>query len=323
MAGVSPAPEFRLAKMTFPAELSRSQRPPSPAPEFQLGKMTYSLIGTVPEGDGDLGDPRDRYKVQLTYTDGTIDYGTVRVDRTNPSTLDVYDSHQFKTPGTRTVQVLLKEGGEPVSGGSGMGGNGGFGGGNGGYGTDYGVDTNYTANVVVRYPSVADIEADPGVIKAAKKLWQDVLQVSQKDHTVVEEMGAWIELNTETGKYQFVDWTTGHPTTSDLSSVTPGINAPPKPLDTYDQIYVVAAFHTHVPVKFATPKGYGTPVGPSGDDTSNANGRNLPTLVYDYVGKDLQPVSGPPFRGVVVGETPLNAEATLWHTGPDRRPTPP
>jgi len=296
----------------------------SPAPEFRLGKMTYSLIGTFPEGDGDPGDPHDRpYTVQLTYEDGTKDYGTVRVDPTNPSTLDVYDSHHFKTPGTRAVQVLLKDGGEPVSGGYGLGGNGGAGtGGNGGYGTDSGGYTNYTANVVVRYPSVAEIEADPNVIKAARKLWQDVLQFSQHNHAVVEEMGAWIELNTETGKYYFVNWPPETPTTSDFSKMTPHIAAvPPKPLDSYSYSYVVAAFHTHVPVRFATPRGYLAPVGPSPTDTSTANGLNLPGVVYDYVGKDVY-VSGLPIRGVIVGETPLNAKATLWHTGPDRRPTP-
>jgi hypothetical protein len=318
MAGASPAPAFRLGKMTFPAELARSHRPPAPAPEFQLGKTTFSLIGKFAEGDGDLGDPHDLpYEAQLTYKDGTVDYGTVRVDRTDPSMLDVYDSHRFTTPGMNTVQVLLKDGPEPVSGGYG---NGGGGYGNGGYGNDSGGYANDTAHVVVRFPSVAEIEADPAVIQAARKLWHDALQVSKQNHAVVQEMGAWIELNTESGKYAFVNWPPGPMSTANFSQI-PHIDIPPKPLDTYGYSYVVGTFHTHVAVQFGTPKGWLAPVGPSNDDTTNANNLNLPGLVYDYVGKDYNTTDGIR-RGVIVGKTPLNAKATIWNSGPDRRPTP-
>ena len=140
------------------------------------------------------------------------------------------------------------------------------------------------ADIVVQFPSLADIVADWDVQTAMSHSWdltkQDCTEVPNRRR----EHGFWIQLDTTTNVYRC---------TADVAGrwAVPGegagiTNAAPDDTNPFDLSPVapggtfnVCAFHTHTPTAYLDQ---GRQVGPSQDDKDKALLRQIPSLVYDY-----------------------------------------
>ncbi|MBE7465400.1 MAG: hypothetical protein HS116_18135 [Planctomycetes bacterium] len=171
--------------------------------------------------------------------------------------------------------------------------------------------------VVVQFPSIATILADPGVIAAGATAWASTLAATTP--TTRREEGAWVLVNTLTGAYSFGPAFTGPNVGNNegayLPLPNPPVDTPTSPTPIGTAVYTVAWFHTHTPTFYRSPSDFPSPGGRgSGPSTSDHDASviyNMPGIAYDYT---IDPV--PPLY-------PLASPAGMYPIEPPaRRPNP-
>jgi len=181
-------------------------------------------------------------------------------------------------------------------------------------GTEY---TSAEVDLEVRFPTYAQITADPTVLGIVNGIWAQNLAMATSA-TTFRELGTWIELDTASDTYGSSGTTIGQATTINLP-LKQDVPANPSPCDSGAKYYV-ASFHTHPTAAFI-PTTFVRPIGPSSGDTGADTFDQVPGIVYDYV---AVPAGTSPTGPGVPGGHPTNSPAMLYLSlGVDPRPTPP
>lgn len=219
-------------------------------------------------------------------------------------------------------------------------------------------DVEYMASVVVEgkrffgeavdaqvsFPDVQDIVDDTNVKANMTRLWNSTIALIRANGGQDwREYGAFVLLDTKTGKYSFSADIVGNIPNSILANGAPtqaGISGAqfvaPQDVDRADQtgLYVVADFHTHPADMWKARNTLSfekqRPVGPSGyngatgNDAQRALNSPLPGIVYDYIGKagpKTQLVPKPGFPGFeIVVVIPGNYIDAGWDPGNPGKP---
>ena len=195
------------------------------------------------------------------------------------------------------------------------------------HGSDY---SSSEIELEVQFPSIGQIMSDPAVIVRATNEWALTLADCTQTPNLRRERGFWISLDTGTDAYVCGPSILGPligPTDDGhvpLGAV-PADN-PRQPSPTTDgAVYPVAAFHTHTPTTYLVSDDplhpQVKPVGPSGDDFTNAVLRAIPGIAFDF---DPKPgcfsTEGDP--SIPMG-WPKESPASMYEISPpERRPTP-
>lgn len=165
-----------------------------------------------------------------------------------------------------------------------------------------------------QFPDYSTIVGNPAVSSATDAAW-----TSTKNTTTLtsrREEGFWIRLNTTgSGTYEFsapfYGATVGPGNTAGADPGARPADYPIAPAPNSEGVtYTVGLFHTHTPTTHRT---VGRRVGPSGADDTYHTTTNIVGVVYDYT---------PTADGRIPAGHPINSPAQLYHSGPDRRPTP-
>ncbi|HEX3150758.1 MAG TPA: hypothetical protein VHR66_21955 [Gemmataceae bacterium] len=182
----------------------------------------------------------------------------------------------------------------------------------------------------VHFPDIADIMADADVIAAADNLWSQtkgVLAIS--GGLLWYEFGAYINLDTASGKYSFGPICTGANNTIVNGAPTRATVQVTGAGDKVDQStqtgkYFVAWFHTHPDDHRRANFLNSRAVGPSPDDLNTSANAQVPGLVYDYDGQGME-IRDPRTdalinAGVLIrGGWLLDAPAHIYSFGPTQR----
>ncbi|MCF7837481.1 MAG: thrombospondin type 3 repeat-containing protein [Candidatus Marinimicrobia bacterium] len=182
----------------------------------------------------------------------------------------------------------------------------------------------YSIPVIItnRFPSYAEIEADPEVRTWMETEWQNTLDDCTENPNRRRERGFWIQLDTLANSYQRGTVVTGEWANATHHAI---INGGIRPLDcvpgsyscSTGATYSVSFFHTHTPTTYLGPyfaPGSSRPVGPSPADTAYQNMRKVPGIVYDYV-------AVPIWSGHITNGHPKASTAQRYHAGDfNRRP---
>jgi hypothetical protein len=188
-------------------------------------------------------------------------------------------------------------------------------------------------DVEVQFPNYDQIVGDRTVNAATRKEWhltlKDCRNAPGRDHNGLQqpnlrrERGFFIRIDTKLNRYIFTNRVLGILVGPDEgAAVGLGARPPDEPPGNLDPNargakYVVASFHTHTSTSLRTGRG-ARQVGPSGADDQNNTRRQIPGVVYDYIG----PVPGGAYGAIRMGH-PLRAPARVYRSlGLDRRPTP-
>jgi len=176
-----------------------------------------------------------------------------------------------------------------------------------------------TQQLEVQFPGYDAIVADAGVKSFTRAAWEDSLTLATPQGLVREE-GFFIVLDTCNGRYSHTARKLGDEyVPAPPPAERPGVELGSRPADRPGVLplgcgtYAVAEFHTHPGTTYTNlSKG----VGPSSEDDHNANVRDVPGLVYDYI-------ESTPLSGEIPDHWPLHSPARLYHAGQNRRKTPP
>lgn len=176
-------------------------------------------------------------------------------------------------------------------------------------------------NHVVHFPSYSEITSDTNVLYAVNQAWSNTLAATTP--TSRREEGFWIRVNTDVMQYEFTTTVVG-PSASPTNGASVSLGARPNDIPANiapnaSATYTVASFHAHTPTTYR-PAGHGRDVGPSGPDHYWDGVDDVTGLVYDYVGFPKPPAYT---NSYIPHGHPLNASATLYPSGPNRRSTPP
>ena len=175
------------------------------------------------------------------------------------------------------------------------------------------------ADIVVQFPSLADIVADWDVQTAISHSWDLTKQDCTEVPNQRREHGFWIQLDTTTNVYRCTadvagPWVTigerGGITNNPPDETDPFILPPVAPGGTFN----VCAFHTHTPTTY---KPSGRYVGPSDKDVETASSRGIPSLVYDYNATTI--ISNKP---AIPPHHPKESSARFYPVSPTRRIAP-
>ncbi len=174
--------------------------------------------------------------------------------------------------------------------------------------------TSQEKDLVVAFPAYADVVGSADVRTMTDNAWTSTKNAATA--TTRREEGFFILLNTNSGveKYQASATVLGPsvgPNQTGSVNITKPADNPATPTPIQSAIYAVASFHTHTPTRF---RPVGRAVGPSGADQTADTNDDVPGVVYDYVGNAA---------GNAPAGWPLNSRAQRYHSGPNRRTTPP
>jgi hypothetical protein len=127
------------------------------------------------------------------------------------------------------------------------------------------------------------------------------------------ELGFGIYANTTTFAYECGTTNMGTYTTcGHTSSISLNFSDSPSNSPIQGGRYLVATFHTHTPLTYCLSI-VSRQVGPSDTDISTANSSKTPGILYDYVSQ---------YSGGIRGGHNIDAPATIYTFGPDRKTTP-
>ncbi|MCJ8273416.1 MAG: hypothetical protein MJK04_28945 [Psychrosphaera sp.] len=170
--------------------------------------------------------------------------------------------------------------------------------------------------VEMQFPSYYHVIGDQTVQARMQNEWQTIL--NETTTTQRRERGFWIQLNTLSRRYEFVDVAPGPWVDNEtggtiaLGSKPSDTILAPNPLD--KPTYTVASFHGHTPMTFV-PVSKRRKVGPSpGDDLKDLLD-GITGVVYDYVDAPLG-------SGYIYGGHSLNSRARTYQSEVGQRSTP-
>jgi len=175
--------------------------------------------------------------------------------------------------------------------------------------------TSPSQRLVVQFPSEREISSDANVRSFLSAAWQATLRLASR--TTRREEGFWIRIDTCTKRYSHTTPVLGPAKGArDTGSIEIGrrpADSPATPPPDGCATYTVASFHTHTPTRY---RPYARPIGPSSADGQSDREDDVTGLVYDFL-------ASPPGGGRIPAHYALDGPAGIYHSGPDRRSTPP
>jgi hypothetical protein len=177
-----------------------------------------------------------------------------------------------------------------------------------------------TITVTVQYPDINTVKGNSTVSANMSTVWMQTKNAASSSGR--SERGFWILANTSTMQYECGTTIVGANVTgcaethASVPPGTPGEVIRSSPLT--GGKYAVAFFHTHTPLSYC-PIGVRA-VGPSPTDNSWASSTNMPCLLYDYTGTNVN--NGTNMITGITGGHRINDAAQIYSFGPSRRPTP-